>query len=175
MSARVTLLGTVGRDPEQKVSSKGVGYAKFSVATRTGKKDKDGNWMPDRWWDVMVFGPLAEQISGYVVRGSYVEVEGKFEFEDYKKQDGSIGQSFKCLADRIEQKEKPAGKVHTSQFPPEIVPKWTERELELAKTVQNKGKDYEQSIAPVNTSEDRLGRNVDNRPSSSSFFDTIPF
>ena len=80
MSARVTIIGNVGRDPELKVSQGGKSYAKFSIATKSGKKLQDGSWAPDRWFEVMAFGPLADQIAATVRRGSYVEVEGKFDF-----------------------------------------------------------------------------------------------
>jgi single-strand DNA-binding protein len=122
MSARVTLLGTVGRDPELKVSQGGNSYAKFSVATRSGKKDKDGNWMADYWWECIGFGPIVDQISAIVRRGSYLEVDGKFGFEEYQKKDGTRGQKFTCTVERIAEKEKPASKVPSSQQSPEVNP-----------------------------------------------------
>lgn len=120
MSARVTIIGTVGRDPEIKVSQGGKSYAKFSVATRAGKKLQDGSWAPDYWWECIGFGPIVDQISSIVRRGSYIEVDGKFGFEEYQKKDGTRGTKFTCFCERITEKEKPAGKVHTPKLPSEM-------------------------------------------------------
>lgn len=124
MSARVTIIGNVGKEPEIKVSQGGKSYAKFSIATRSGKKLKDGSWAPDRWFEVMAFGPLCDQVSSFVRRGSYVEAEGKFDFEEYEKKDGTRGQKFTCLADRVTEKEKPASKVQPPQSEAKIEPNW---------------------------------------------------
>ena len=115
MSARVTIIGNVGRDPELKVSQGGKSYAQFSVATWTGKKGED------RWWKVMAFGPLADQVAASIRRGSYVEVEGKFDFSDREWQ-GKRYQDFICLSERVTEKERPAPKVQTSESPAKVNP-----------------------------------------------------
>lgn len=122
MSARVTIIGTAAREAEVKVSQGGNSYAKFSMATRTGKKDKDGNWLPDLWWECIGFGPIVDQISAVVRRGSYLEVDGKFGFEEYTKKDGTRGQKFTCTVERVTEKERPAGKVRTSESPAKVNP-----------------------------------------------------
>ncbi|TXH09254.1 MAG: single-stranded DNA-binding protein [Spirochaetes bacterium] len=122
MSARVTIVGTAAREAEVKVSQGGNSYAKFSVATRSGKKDKDGNWMADYWWECVGFGPIVDQISALVRRGSYLEVDGKFGFEEYTKKDGTRGQKFTCTVERIAEKEKPTPKVPSLKQPPEVNP-----------------------------------------------------
>lgn len=122
MTARVTIIGTAAREAEVKVSQGGNSYAKFSMATRTGKKDKDGNWLPDLWWECIGFGPIVDQISSIVRRGSYIEVDGKFGFEEYQKKDGTRGTKFTCFCERITEKEKPAKSLQASQLPPKIEP-----------------------------------------------------
>lgn len=113
MSARVTLIGTVGKEPEVKVSAKGNSYAQFSIATWTGKKGED------RWWKVMAFGPIADRALALVRRGSYIEVEGKFDYSEREYQ-GKRYQDFTCFCERIDEKEKPIGKVPTLEQSPEI-------------------------------------------------------
>jgi single-strand DNA-binding protein len=108
MSARVTLIGTVGKEPELKVSQGGKSYAQFSVATWTGKKGED------RWWKVMAFGPLADEVARIVRKGSYVEVEGKFDYSEREWQ-GKKYQDFTCFADRVTEKEKPVSKVQAPE------------------------------------------------------------
>lgn len=122
MSARVTIIGTVGRDPELKMSAGGKSYAKFSVATKSGKKLQDGSWAADYWWEVVCFGDLADSVGRNVRRGSYVEVDGKFGFDEYKKKDGTPGQKFTCTAERVTEKEKPAKKVLPSEQQTKVNP-----------------------------------------------------
>lgn len=115
MSARVTIVGTVGKEPELKVSQGGKSYAQFSVATWTGKKGED------RWWKVMAFGPLADQVAGLVHRGSYVEVEGRFDFSEREWQ-GKRYQDFICFCERVAEKEKPTGKVQAPESSAQVNP-----------------------------------------------------
>lgn len=113
MSARVTIVGTVGREPELKVSQGGKSYAQFSIATWTGKKGED------RWWKVMAFGPLADQVASLVHRGSYIEVEGKFDYSEREYQ-GKRYQDFTCFAERVAEKEKPTRPVQASESQAQI-------------------------------------------------------
>ncbi len=122
MSARVTIIGTVGKDPEIKVSQGGKSYAKFSIATRSGKKLQDGTFAPDYWWECVGFGPIVDQISAMVRARSYLEVDGKFGFEEYQKKDGTRGTKFTCTVERITEKEKPNKQVQTPQLPTEVAP-----------------------------------------------------
>ena len=67
----------------------------------------------------MAFGPIADRALELVRRGSYVEVEGKFDYSEREYQ-GKRYQDFTCFCERITEKEKPAGKVHTPKLPSEM-------------------------------------------------------
>lgn len=119
--AKVTITGgSVGRDPEVSVSKGGLAYAKFSVATKAGKKNRDGSWADDVWWEVIAWGPLSEWVATNVRKGSYIECEGKFDFEEYTKKDGGRGTKLICKADWIKEKERPAKKTPTLESAPQV-------------------------------------------------------
>lgn len=74
---RVTILGTVGRDPEISTTQGGMSIAKFSVATDDRRKDAEGNWASiAQWHDVVLFDKKADVAADYVRKGSQVLIEG---------------------------------------------------------------------------------------------------
>jgi len=87
---KVTLLGTLGRDPELKYTPSGTPVAKFSMATNERFKDKEGNWQ-DRteWHNIVAWQRTAEIIGEYVKKGDRLYVEGKLQTSSWEdKQSG---------------------------------------------------------------------------------------
>jgi single-strand DNA-binding protein len=87
---KVTLLGTLGRDPEVKYTPSGTAVAKFSMATNDRYKDKDGNWQ-DRteWHNIVAWQRTAEIIGEYVKKGDRLYLEGKLQTSSWEdKQSG---------------------------------------------------------------------------------------
>lgn len=83
---RVTLLGTVGKDPEVKTLDGGVKVAKFSLATNESYKDKNGQKIENtEWHNLSAWNKLAEIIEQYVKKGNNLYVEGKIKYRSYEK------------------------------------------------------------------------------------------
>lgn len=88
---KVTLYGNVGSDPEIKQLQNGK-IASFSLATSTGGyKKKDGTDIPEKtaWHRIKVFGPLVEMVEKYIHKGSKPIIEGRIEYGEFTKQDGT--------------------------------------------------------------------------------------
>jgi single-strand DNA-binding protein len=77
---KVILLGSVGHDPEVKVTANGVPVGRFSLATNERFKDKSGKFQ-DRteWHNIVVWRRLAEIVGEFVSKGSQLYIEGKLQ------------------------------------------------------------------------------------------------
>src|SRR5215472_381409 len=77
---KVILLGSVGHDPEVKITASGIPVGRFSLATNERFKDKSGKFQ-DRteWHSVVVWRRLAEIVGEFVSKGSQLYIEGKLQ------------------------------------------------------------------------------------------------
>jgi single-strand DNA-binding protein len=85
---RVTLLGTMGRDPELRyVTGNTIPVVRISLATNERYKDDQGNWQ-DRteWHSVVAWRRLAEIINQYVKKGDRLYIEGKLQTSSWDDQ-----------------------------------------------------------------------------------------
>lgn len=86
---RVTLLGTVGREPESKVLPSGSTVTNLSLATSERYKDQQGQQQEKtEWHNLTAYGKLAEVCRDYVHKGSKLYVEGRLTTRSWDK-DGS--------------------------------------------------------------------------------------
>jgi single-strand DNA-binding protein len=86
---RVTIVGTVGKDPEIRYFQSGDAYCALSVATTEQWKDKDGNKQEKTEWHRVKFTrKLAEIVGQYVRKGQQIYVEGKLETSKYTDKQG---------------------------------------------------------------------------------------
>ena len=87
--AKITILGNVGRDPEQRYTQTGTMTTSFSVAVNTRRRLPDGSQQEEtEWYRVTAFGRLAEVCQQYVTKGSQLYVEGRFRIDRWTGQDG---------------------------------------------------------------------------------------
>ena len=93
----ITLHGTVGKDPELRYSKGGNAVLTFAVADNYGKDDKKKT----TWWDIIVFGKLAENVANTIAKGTSVIITGRLEQEEYTKKDGTKGTARKLIADEV--------------------------------------------------------------------------
>jgi single-strand DNA-binding protein len=87
---KVILIGNLGKDPELRYLPSGGPVAKFSLATGSKWKDKDGQ-LQDRtdWHNIVAFGRTAEVCNEYLKKGSPVYVEGRIQTRSYDDRDGN--------------------------------------------------------------------------------------
>lgn len=100
---KVILYGGVGSDPDVKQLQNGK-VASFSLATSTGGyKKQDGTEVPKKveWHRVKVFGKLAEVVEKYIRKGSKPIVEGRIEYGEFTKKDGTKGYTTDIIASDI--------------------------------------------------------------------------
>jgi len=108
MYQHITLVGSLGRDPELRYTPAGQPVTDLSVATKEVWKDQAGE-KQDRttWWKVSVWGKQAENCNQFLTKGSRVLVEGTLRGDEsgnprtYQKKDGTTGSSFEMTAKEV--------------------------------------------------------------------------
>jgi single-strand DNA-binding protein len=77
----VSLVGSLGKDPEIKNTQSGTTICKFSLATNDGFGDKKKT----NWHNIIAFGKTAENASKYLKKGSKCGILGEIEYSEYDK------------------------------------------------------------------------------------------
>jgi single-strand DNA-binding protein len=87
---KVILIGNLGRDPELRYLPNGDPVVKFTLATGSRWKDKNGQ-LQERtdWHNIVAFGRQAEICNQYLKKGSQVYVEGRIQNRSWEDKDGN--------------------------------------------------------------------------------------
>jgi len=93
------VVGRLGKEPELKTKGS-VTYAQFSIAEDQGK-DRDGNKLPPQWYEVTVFGKLAQVCEKHLAKGSMALVDGKLKIRTYQDKQGRDRFSAEINADTV--------------------------------------------------------------------------
>jgi len=93
----VTIHGTVGQEPELRFSASQTAVLTFSVADNYGKDDKKKT----TWWNVIVFGKLAENVANTINKGTSVIITGRLEQEEFTTKEGDKRKATKLIADEV--------------------------------------------------------------------------
>ena len=84
----VTLIGNLGKDPEQFQGKQGV-VTRFSLATtETYNNAKGEKVKTTHWHRCVVFGKRAETLAQYVSKGDKLAVQGKITYDRYQDKNG---------------------------------------------------------------------------------------
>lgn len=87
--ALIVLSGNIGKEPECKYGVSGKAYAKFSIATTSGKDDAKKT----TWHRCTCFGEQAEMLAEKCGKGSSVIVVGRLEANNWTDRDGNKHES----------------------------------------------------------------------------------
>ena len=87
---RVTLIGTLGRDPETKTFPNGGSLTQFSIATSESWIDKNTGERKEHteWHRIVASNRLGEIAQQYLKKGSKVYIEGKLKTRQWTDQNG---------------------------------------------------------------------------------------
>lgn len=85
---KVMLIGNLGQDAEHRFTTSNMSVTSFSIATTSGYKGKDGNWVNETTWhNVVAFG-LSDFYKEALKKGRKIYVEGKISKRDYTNKEG---------------------------------------------------------------------------------------
>ena len=105
---RVTLIGNLGKDPEQRTLDNGSNRVNFSIATSEKYQDKEGNWQETtEWHDIVLWRNQADNAVKYLKKGSTIFLEGKLTHRTWQDAENKtrkttevVGTMFKVLERR---------------------------------------------------------------------------
>ena len=89
---KVTLLGSVGRDPEIRSTQDGKDIANLSLATSESWKDKNTGERKEKteWHRIVIFNQhLVTVVKNYVKKGSKLYIEGALQTRKWTDKDGN--------------------------------------------------------------------------------------
>jgi single-strand DNA-binding protein len=110
----ITLKGFLGKDAENIATKTQKTFTVLSLATKSGYKDKQGQWVNHtEWHRIVAFGQPAEHARN-LKKGDYVEVKGELRTTEYEKE---VGDSKKKVKVTFRDKEVRASIVKKLEQP----------------------------------------------------------
>src|SRR5215218_3275797 len=106
-TAKVTVIGNLGGDPETRYTPSGKMNVRFSVATNRRFTDQSGQQQErTSWFRVTAWGGLAESLdrlaqAGALSKGKQVFVEGRLDANEYRDQQGQNRTSLDVFANEV--------------------------------------------------------------------------
>lgn len=99
---QITIVGSLGGDPELRFTPGGQAVANFSVAVASRKKT-DSGWTDDgtTWYRCTVWGQEAENVAESLLKGHRVIVQGRFRAREFERRDGGKGTSLDLVVDAV--------------------------------------------------------------------------
>lgn len=87
---KVSLIGSVGKDPEIRKTQDGKLIASFSLATSESWKNKQtgAKEFKTEWHKIVIFGELANIVEKYVKKGSKLYIEGSLKTREWADKEG---------------------------------------------------------------------------------------
>lgn len=104
MSAKMTVTGHLGKDPEIRHTPSGAGVLDLEIAATHQRKNQGGQWEPDGdplWIKAPLWGATAERFKDALAKGDRVSVEGTLRRRTYTRADGSPGEALDLVNTRF--------------------------------------------------------------------------
>lgn len=100
---RVTLIGRLTKDPELRALPSGISVCNLRVACNGVRRDADGEYAEKpNFFDVAVFGGLAEGVCRYLRKGARVGIDGRLQWREWETDEGARRQTVSVSADTVE-------------------------------------------------------------------------
>ena len=99
----VTLVGNLTRDLELRFSNSGTPIASSGLAINNRRKQPDGSYEDDtpHFFDLQIFGSLAENAAETLTKGTRVVVTGRLDYQQWDDKEGNHRSRVLVLADAI--------------------------------------------------------------------------
>lgn len=118
---KIQLIGRVAKAPEIKQTTSGMSVVKFSLATNYSYKDKSGTkHETTQFHNLAAFGKLAEIIGQYVEKGQEIYVDGRVEYRQWDKQDGTKGYMTEIMVENLQMGQKAKGAQSQESQQPKV-------------------------------------------------------
>lgn len=99
----ITIVGNLGKDPEQRAVGDDNSVTSFTVATSRKFKTRNGDLKEEtQWHRVSVWGTRGENCARYLSKGSKVLVSGEMRYRKYTTEDGQERMSADISANEVQ-------------------------------------------------------------------------
>lgn len=89
-SAKVTIIGNLGRNPETRVNANNTFIANFSIAVNNQRKTATGETVKKTdWYNITATGRQAQVLAEYARKGDPLYIEGKQTFNPWTDREGN--------------------------------------------------------------------------------------
>jgi single-strand DNA-binding protein len=101
---RVVLTGNLTADPDLRPLPSGTSVGRLRLAVNTRRKNSQtGEWEEKpNYFDITVWGALAENCARYLHKGRPVAIDGRLEWREYTTQDGQKRQAVEVIAENVQ-------------------------------------------------------------------------
>ncbi len=100
---RLTIIGNLTRDPEQRTTPSGANVCTFTVAVnRRGRRDAQNNQPEADFFRVSAWNQLGENCARYLAKGRKVAGVGSVSVHTYQGNDGQTRASLEVMANDVE-------------------------------------------------------------------------
>jgi single-strand DNA-binding protein len=100
---RVVLVGRLTRDPELRALPSGTSVCGVRIACNSRRRDADGDYSEKPgYFDVSIYGPAADSVARYLLKGSRVAVDGRLEWREWETADQQKRQAVSIVADTVQ-------------------------------------------------------------------------
>lgn len=101
---KILLIGNAGRDAELRYLSSGTPQSQFSLAVNHRRKNpQSGEWEDQtEWFNIVIWGDMAERVSQYITRGKQVFVEGRVQTRSWEDDQGQKHYRTEVIAQSIQ-------------------------------------------------------------------------
>jgi len=98
---KVILIGRLGRNPENRVTTSGTPVANFSLATSHFRGGNGQREELTEWHRIVAFGKMADHCTQYLRKGRLVCIEGSIHTRTWEKPAGERHYSTEVVAARV--------------------------------------------------------------------------
>ncbi len=99
---KVILIGRLGRDPEDRMTSNGKSVANLSLATNYFRAGDGVTEKFTEWHRIVAFGKTADQCKQYLRKGRLICVEGSLHTRSWEKPPGERHYTTEVVAVRVD-------------------------------------------------------------------------
>lgn len=102
MFEQTILVGNLSKDPEMRYTGSGTPVTRFDIPSDRGYTKEDGTKVENtQWYQISVFGKIAESCAKYLTKGSIVTVVGEVTPNAYIAKDGKPAASLQLRAQTV--------------------------------------------------------------------------
>jgi single-strand DNA-binding protein len=113
LANRVTLIGNLGQDPETKTTESGKKLVHFSLATKEGFKNAEGQRVNETTWhNIVAWNGLADIAGKFLKKGNEVAVEGRIVYRTYEDKKGVTKNTTEIVLSDLELLRNGKGKAN---------------------------------------------------------------